>query len=283
MIPAPIPQDETVRLAALYASALLGTPDDFALDCVTHIGAQLFRVPICVVSLVDSNRQWFKFCAGLDAAQTPRDIAFCAHVVASGRALVVEDTLRDVRFADNPLVTGPPWIRFYAGYPLRAATGEVLGTLCIIDTQPREFSSPQLKLLPELTTLARAAISTRHTSAAQETLTRELATARRESMIDPLLRSWNRGGIDAIFAQCHKPYLQQGQAFSIMMIDIDHFKRINDSHGHLTGDAVLKTVTREIRSELRSTDDIGRFGGDEMQAAAGPGNAVERVCEAGVH
>ena len=264
MIAPAIPRDETVRLAALCDSGLLGVPDDYPLDCVTNIGARLFDVPMCMLSLVDADRQWFASCVGLDVQHTPRDVSFCGHVVADRRSMVVEDTLLDVRFADNPLVVGYPRIRFYAGYPIRAATGEVIGSLCVLDTRPREFAPRQHKLLRELAVLAQSTIATRQTSAAQSALIAKLAAARRESMIDPLLRVWNRSGITAIIEQTHQSSSHRGEPYCVLMLDLDHFKRINDSHGHLIGDRVLKSLARELRSGLRSSDNLGRFGGDEF-------------------
>jgi diguanylate cyclase (GGDEF)-like protein len=264
MIAAPVPRDETARLAALHTSGLLGTPDDYPLDCLTNLGAQLFGVPICTVSLVDADRQWFKSCVGLGVTHTSRDISFCGHVIANGLFLIVEDTLRDVRFADNPLTADGHRIRFYAGYPIRGETGEVLGTLCLMDVKPRAFPARKVRLLRELTVLVQVVLANRRTSLAQTALVSKLEVARRESMLDPLLRIWNRRGITAILEQQPAHPAEHPIPLSVMMIDIDHFKRINDSHGHLMGDKVLKAVARELRSRLRSADDIGRFGGEEF-------------------
>ncbi|WP_323750550.1 GAF domain-containing protein [Marinobacter sp.] len=144
------PANEASRLAALQATQLLDSPPEERFDRVTRLAARLFDVPICLVSLVDKDRQWFKSCYGLDATETGRDISFCGHAILGNDIFLVEDTLADERFADNPLVTGPPNIRFYAGTPLADLEGNRLGTLCLIDTSPRHFPSDDKQALRDL-------------------------------------------------------------------------------------------------------------------------------------
>ncbi|MDZ3833592.1 MAG: GAF domain-containing protein [Sphingopyxis sp.] len=139
---------EKWRLDTLREYHLLDTDPEQAFDRVTALVADLFDAPIALVSLVDDCRQWFKSAHGLDASETPRNISFCQHVVADERPVIVTDPLNDPRFADNPLVTGDPHIRFYAGVPLRAHNGAVLGTLCVIDREPRE--APDAKAMQRL-------------------------------------------------------------------------------------------------------------------------------------
>jgi diguanylate cyclase (GGDEF)-like protein/PAS domain S-box-containing protein len=147
---APIPDNEGERLAALRRYMLLDTVPEPEFDRITALAAKLFDVPIALVSLVDADRQWFKSCIGLDATQTDRDVAFCAHALFDAQPLVVQDALADVRFAYNPLVTGDPFIRFYAGAPLVTREGFALGTLCIIDRKPRTLTREQVETLVSL-------------------------------------------------------------------------------------------------------------------------------------
>ncbi|MGQ7261483.1 ATP-binding protein [Vreelandella sp. V005] len=144
------PQNETQRLAALHALQVLDTPLDKAFERMTQLARDLFDVPIALVSLVDEERQWFKSHQGLGICETARELSFCAHAIAIDAPLIIEDTLHDERFIDNPLVEGLPRIRFYAGYPLRPTDGMAIGTLCLIDRQPRDFSPRDLKLLESL-------------------------------------------------------------------------------------------------------------------------------------
>lgn len=148
---AALPPNEDARLLALYHLDVLDTPREQNFDDIAQLAMSVCEVPIAVVSLVDRDRQWFKSCLGLDATETPRDVAFCAHAILTPQeTLIVEDATLDPRFADNPLVTDAPYIRFYAGAPLIAKNGEALGTLCVVDYHPRQLNTLQkntLKLL----------------------------------------------------------------------------------------------------------------------------------------
>ncbi len=139
-VEAALPENEPERLAALERAGLLDQPRSADLDDVVEIAASMFSTPIALVSLVDAERQWFAASIGLDAPETPRCDAFCAHSILEPPIFVVDDATMDERFAGNPLVTGPPDIRFYAGAVVRSADGYALGTLCVIDRVPREFS-----------------------------------------------------------------------------------------------------------------------------------------------
>ena len=150
MLEPAIPENEAARLAALRGLNLLDTPPDERFDRITRIAAQLFGVRMSVVTLVDAHRQWFKSRHGLDAAETPRSVSFCGHTILQPGVFHVADATQDPRFADNPLVQADPNIRFYAGAPLHTADGAVIGTLCVFDTKPREFSAADRKLLTEL-------------------------------------------------------------------------------------------------------------------------------------
>ncbi len=149
-----LPHDEAKRLAVLQTYGLLDTPPDEALDEITALAAGICGTPIALVSLVDASRQWFMSRVGLEDTETHRDLAFCAHAILEpSRLLVVPDAAADPRFADNPLVTGPPGIRFYAGAPLVTAGQAAIGTLCVIDTVPRELSNEQAQALRTLSRL----------------------------------------------------------------------------------------------------------------------------------
>lgn len=151
---APFPKDEADRLSRLHESGILDSAPEEIFDDLTRLAARLCETPIALISLVDAERQWFKSAFGLNVSETPRDWAFCAHAILENGPLIIEDATLDSRTSDNPLVTGPPNIRFYAGVPLRISSGQPLGTLCIIDTQPRVLSQQQLA---DLQSLARQA------------------------------------------------------------------------------------------------------------------------------
>ncbi len=158
---APLPDDESDRLMALRACEILDTPPEEAFDQLTRLAAELCDAPVALVSLVDSERQWFKSRVGLDAAETPRDLAFCAHAILSESPLVIEDAASDPRTSDNALVLGDPGIRFYAGVPLRTTDGQALGTLCVLDHEPRTLSPESLVRLQLIAKQAEAQLELR--------------------------------------------------------------------------------------------------------------------------
>ncbi len=167
-------QHEEQRVASLCALDILDTPPEQRFDRFTAIAAAAFSVPISLVSLIDADRQWFKSRFGLDAPETPRSSAFCSHAIETVDTFVVPDALLDARFADNPLVVGAPHIRFYAGSPIYSHSGDPLGTLCIIDTKPRDFDKAQRDLLDSLARMVEAEINKHSINAARERAERSL-------------------------------------------------------------------------------------------------------------
>lgn len=161
MLPAPKPDNEERRLRALRELEILETQEEEAFDELTFIASQICRTPIALVSLVDENRQWFKSHHGLDARETPRDLAFCAHAILQSEVLIVPDSEKDLRFHDNPLVVGEPRVKFYAGAPLTMAGGLRLGTLCVIDRTPRNLDPDQIRSLEALASQVVAQIELR--------------------------------------------------------------------------------------------------------------------------
>ncbi len=168
MLEAPTPQNEPERLKALLDLKLLDSASEERFDRVTRLAQQCFQVPIALISLVDTQRQWFKSRAGLDTLETERCISFCGHAIMNDGVMVVENALEDERFCDNPLVTGDLKLRFYAGRPLHSPTGHRIGTLCIIDHQPRTFDSKQRQLLNDLASLIEQEIKKSKTNASSK-------------------------------------------------------------------------------------------------------------------
>lgn len=154
MIPPPIPVDEAERIAELHNLRILDTPPEERFDRITRIATRLFDVPIALITLVDSTRQWFKSCQGITERETPREVSFCGHAILEDRIMFVPDSLKDPRFADNPLATAEGGVRFYAGSPLYGPGGRKIGTICIADRKPRDFTESELKQLTDLSSWA---------------------------------------------------------------------------------------------------------------------------------
>ncbi|SDP85207.1 diguanylate cyclase (GGDEF) domain-containing protein [Rhodoferax sp. OV413] len=249
MIKPAFPLDEAFRLNTLRALALLDTPPEERFDRLTRMARRMFGVTTALVSLVDENRQWFKSKQGLSDSETPRDISFCGHAILADTPLVIPDALRDPRFFDNPLVTGPPHVRFYAGCPLHATNGSKLGTLCILDSEPRAFGAEDIQLLIDLAAIVE-----------QEISTYQMAT------VDELTRLYNRRG----FLNQAQPALglarEKKAPCSLVFFDLDKFKAINDRFGHAEGDKALLAFADQMRRSFRDADILARLGGDEFVA-----------------
>jgi PAS domain S-box-containing protein len=168
---APLPSNENERLAALLRHAILDTPDEPTFDRLTALAARLFKVPVALVTFIDEKRQWFKSCFGTSLRENTRELSFCAHAILEDTVTVVPDATMDPRFKDNPFVTGAPGMRFYAGAPLKVSGAYNVGTFCVIDVVPREFSAEDRELLAELAGLASDELELRMASRENRRLT----------------------------------------------------------------------------------------------------------------
>jgi diguanylate cyclase (GGDEF)-like protein len=266
MIPAPIPSDETERMRELESLSMLDTPAEERFDRITRLAAKTFNVPIAIISLVDTSRQWFKSCFGLTVSETPRALSFCGHAIMSSEPMVVPDAKLDDRFHDNPFVTGEPFVRFYAGVPLTGSQGHRLGVLCVMDKQPRAFTMEDMQTLRDLAALAQEELRTTHIDQVYQRLLRERDNLRTQALVDSLTRLWNRAAILEVLELEIKRAANSRTSVGVVMADLDHFKEINDTYGHPVGDVVLLESARRIRSCLRPTDTAGRIGGEEFLA-----------------
>ena len=255
----PVPHDELQRLRDLERQGVLDHPGDEHFDRLVGLTASVLEAPIALISLVDRDRQWFLAHHGLDAKQTPRSMAFCAHAIAGDETLVVADASQDSRFDSNPLVTGEPHIRFYAGAPLQSRDGHNLGTLCVIDRQPRKLEPGQVTLLEELAQL----------------VLREL-DLRRELTLNPLTGLANR----ASFLEQAEPELRRAredqEPLAMLALELDQFSQVRIRWGQEASDRALHDVAACLQGQHRPEDLLGQIGDqafailmvDEDQAAA---------------
>ncbi|MCS6204399.1 GGDEF domain-containing protein [Shewanella baltica] len=242
-----IPENELQRLATLRALNVLDTDAEERFDRITRLTRRIFSLPTCVVTLVDAERQWFKSRQGLEVTETPREISFCGHAINQDDIFIVNDALKDPRFSDNPLVTEQPHIRFYAGYPLTIHGQYRVGTLCLIGTEPREFTAEDIETLTDLGEMVEAELL----SIAQNTL-------------DPLTTISNRRGFELLAHQALASCRRTESEAALLFFDLDFFKEVNDNFGHLKGDQVLYDFAHILMTAFRESDVIARLGGDEF-------------------
>jgi diguanylate cyclase (GGDEF)-like protein len=238
---------EDARVAALHRYEVLDTAPEQAFDRITRLVKVVLEMPMVVVSLVDRDRQWFKSKQGVAAPETPRNISFCTHTIQGTKPLIVNDAHADPRFANSPLVTGDPHIRFYVGVPLRSRDGYNVGALCSMDTKVRDLSVEQINVLEDLARLIVDELELR-IEASTDSLTGVMS---RRAFNEQANREIGRAN-------------RYGSPLSCALIDADHFKSVNGSYGHGVGDRALQHIASICNKALRTSDYIGRIGGEEF-------------------
>ncbi|OIR09478.1 response regulator PleD [mine drainage metagenome] len=251
----PVPENESQRLRALRSYEILDSQPEVDFDTLTRVATHALGTPAGVIGLMDANRLWFKSRIGLGVPQLDRQIAFCAHAIMQpGEPLIVEDLQQDPRFKGNPLVTQAPHLRFYAGAPLIDRNGFALGTIAVVDIEPRKFGDSQVQLLRDLSVLVITALESRH----RAKLLSQLA------MTDHLTGLPNRAQFERTLNSEIAHARRMSEPFTVLFMDLDGFKVINDTFGHHAGDEVLCEVARRIEKLVRAEDLLARFGGDEF-------------------
>lgn len=277
------PEREAERLAELHRYRILDTDPEQAYDDLLTIVAGICNTPMGAVTLIDGDRQWLKARQGIDVTETSRDVAFCAHAILEpDKLLQVRDSQADPRFSGNPFAQGAGGVRFYAGAPLVTSTGNAVGTLCVMDTEPRELTKEQSEAL---TRLARQVVSLMELRKAysklqhhlderdwyetqlkryHEELEQQNAELTEQSRTDALTGLPNRRAFGAALERAIEG-ASAGQRLYVAVIDIDHFKNINDTLGHAGGDEVLRQFGARLQETLRrGVDWVARIGGEEF-------------------
>lgn len=247
-------RSEAERLAALRSYDIIDTPAEPRFDRIARMAAQVMETPIALISFLDETRQWVKASYGLAITDVPRQLTLCHHAIEQAQVTVVENALCDLRFFNNPMVTGAPYIRFYAAVPLRNWQGHNIGTLCVLDRQPRRIGPDQQRLLEDLAAMVIDELETR----------RSMLELRHQAITDPLTGIHNRRQFLTLAEKEISRAARYEQPLCLLMADIDRFKRINDTYGHETGDRTICAVVETIRHLLRPEAIFGRFGGEEF-------------------
>lgn len=241
------PETDPLRLKTLRDYCVLDTEPEARFDELTLLASRICNTPIAIISLVDEKRLYFKSAIGLKVREIPCNHSFCVEVVKQGEPIVVKDAKEDERFLSNPLVHDNPYFRFYAAAPLVAPNNQVIGTLCVIDYIPRDINLEQKEALNIL---------------AHQVITQlELDV---QAIRDPLTGLFNRRYADEILRSELRRMERKKTPLGLLIIDIDNFKKINDTHGHGTGDAVLKTFGKYLMENVRYEDVACRIGGEEF-------------------
>lgn len=269
------PGSELDRLEALRAYGILDTAPEGSFDDITALAAHICGTPIATVSLVDSDRQWFKSRVGMDCAETPRDISFCGHGILEADLFVISDAAEDARFFDNPLVTGEPRIRFYAGAQLRNSAGLAVGMLCVVDREPRRLEPQQEECLRVLARQVIVQFELRSQNrqladtiakleATQQSLEKANKLLEEQATTDGLTGLKNHRVFQETLKQEFSRSLRYHADLSLIMVDVDRFKEYNDAFGHPEGDKILKSVATILADRVRDVDLVARYGGEEF-------------------
>jgi diguanylate cyclase (GGDEF)-like protein len=254
----------TLKLANIHSLDLLYTPLEERFERITRIARRALHAPVAAISLLNEDKQWFKSAAGWGISELPRSQAICRLTVEGNQIVMINDTVADPRVASLPIVSSAPRFRAYAGHPLIDEHGACVGTFCVLDLRPREFTAVDRQTLMDIAALAQRELLSDRLTNANAALTSKLGVARREALMDPLTHLWNRRGASVLLKAAFESADQRGTPLALALLDLDNFKRINDTRGHQAGDETLRRVASRLLSTVRSEDSICRLGGDEF-------------------
>jgi diguanylate cyclase (GGDEF)-like protein len=255
---------ETLQIAELHMLDAYCTPIEERFERITRLAARALQWPVVAITTVTQQTQWFKSVMGWDVGELAVDQSLCKRTITKARPVVVGDLQRFAQYVNHPLVTGPPNFRCYAGAPLLNAKGTVIGTFCALDFEPRNVSRSDYRTVLDLSELAQRELLTSVLHSAQASLVAKLSIARRQALLDPLTKTWNRRGGTLLLEEGIFNSKKKGASIGVLAVDIDDFKVTNDTFGHQVGDRALQMVAKELMACVRNNDGVCRFGGDEF-------------------
>jgi diguanylate cyclase (GGDEF)-like protein len=252
-------KSEDIPQTAGMSFAVLDGPSH-QIERIRRIGVRMFSVHACIIILQDGFQTCSTFKDGAPSVET----SFCCSIPTPEDLVVVVDTHADERLRGHHLVSGAPRIRFYAAQPIYNSDRAIIGSINLIDYLPRIFGKDDQQLLIDLAALVQRELHLQSMTALQLDLQKKNKNLRRKSLIDPMIGTWNRGAIMRILTiealRCGKA----GIPLSLVVVDLDHFKNINDTYGHPAGDTVLVKIASKLRSCIRPQEALGRYGGEEF-------------------
>ena len=270
-----IPDNENQRLLALESYQILDSLPEQAYDDIARLAAYICGVDKAMVAFIDKDRKWHKARFNVKPSEMPRDYVICAKTILSEEPLIVSHASEDERVSNIGMVCGPPHLQFYAGVPLIAEGGLILGTVCAIDTEPHEISQEQIEALQALSRQVMQLLKLRKNiilleeaekclHIQQKQLNENNKVLQKLSITDELTGLNNRRSLNDALEKETVRAARYFAPLSVLMIDIDHFKRFNDKFGHSIGDVVLAGVAKAIQSHCRTSDFCARYGGEEF-------------------
>jgi diguanylate cyclase (GGDEF)-like protein len=254
----------TIKLARLAESTFFCTPIEERFERITRIARRALNVPVAAITFLNEEKQWFKSVAGWSVTELPNSKSLCPITLAAGELTIIEDTHRETAVRQHPLVVTGPHFRFYAGVPIMDENEEPCGTFCVFDQKPRQLQEADKATLLDLAALAQREIAGERMKSIHTSLTAKLGIARRESMMDPLTRLWNRRGASVLLKGALDADKDQTSRLGVAILDLDNFKHINDNYGHQVGDEVLRKSALRLVQSVRNDDAVCRIGGDEF-------------------
>lgn len=254
----------TIKLANLPSAELVHTPLEERFERLTRLARRALGMPVAAIMLLNDGKQWFKSIAGWNVSELAQDMTLCEWTLDERRIHVVADMAADPRTARHPFVVGPPNLRFYAGFPLYDRDDVPNGSFCVLDRKPRALSPVDERTFLDLAELAQQELRADDLTKAGAALGAKLSVARREAMIDPLTRLWNRRGANVLLKAALERADRERLTLGVAVLDLDNFKRINDTYGHQAGDELLRKIGARLVGAVRNQDLTFRLGGDEF-------------------
>lgn len=254
-------KDEKARLSGLSKLDVLDTPAEERFDRLTRLARRHFNVPFSMITMIDENRQWFKSAQGHLIPEGPRPDSFCHTTILTDQPLVVQDATQDQRFQQLPAVEGEMGLRFYAGVPLTDTRGNRVGTLCVLDTKPRDLTLEEVADLKDLAALASNELHLIRFTRVERELLKEMDQLRRQSSIDPVTRAWNSEAFHQILTRECATYKMAKEKLTVLLLEMTSLQQINVEQGLHFGNLCLRMIADRLRAMVHKGETFGRYQG----------------------